>query len=439
MQDGLRVFCSLPCRFTFQPSFDGNASLMNITDWFQRKVSATTRALTLLMPLRPGSGLRGSYESLAREGYMQNSVVHACVKEIAEAAAGVPWSLYHRKPDGNLEEVSNHPLLQLLDRPNPFQGKFELIERCVAHLYLSGNAYVEAVGPDRAAHAKTPPTELYALRPDRITILPDPTRFIRGYEYTVGGQTVRFAPEQVLHLKLFHPLDDWYGLSPVQVAALSVDKMNASDKWNAALLQNSAVPSGALVSKKRLTDEQYSRLKDEMRDQVQGIANARAPLLLEEDIEWKEIGLSPRDMDWIDGLRFSALQIAQIYNVPPELIGLQPATYQNRKEARKALYTEVVLPLLTRLRDALNNWLLPRFGDALFLDYDADRIDALSEDRDSLWRRAVQSHFLTLNEKREMVGYAAVPDGNRLFLPQNLTPLGQKPVSYPNSDSPTLH
>ncbi|CAI2719747.1 phage portal protein [Nitrospina watsonii] len=415
---------------------------MNITDWFQRKVSATTRALTLLMPLRPGSGLRGSYESLAREGYMQNSVVHACVKEIAEAAAGVPWSLYQRKADGDLEEVSAHPLLKLFDRPNPFQGKFELIERCVAHLYLSGNAYVEAVGPEsRAAHAKTPPTELYALRPDRITILPDPTRFIRGYEYTVGGQTVRFAPEQVLHLKLFHPLDDWYGLSPVQVAALSVDKMNASDKWNAALLQNSAVPSGALVSKKRLTDEQYTRLKDEMRDQVQGIANARTPLLLEEDIEWKEIGLSPRDMDWIDGLRFSALQIAQIYNVPPELIGLQPATYSNRREARKALYTEVVLPVLARLRDAFNNWLLPRFGETLFLDYDADRIEALSEDRDSLWRRAVQSHFLTLNEKREMVGYDAVPDGNRVFLPQNLAALDDTAKSPPSDDRdpPTVH
>ena len=183
------------------------------------------------------------------------------------------------------------------------------------------------------------------------------------------------------------------------------------------------MPSGALVSKKRLTDEQYARLKDEMREQVQGIANARTPLLLEDDLEWKDIGISPRDMDWINGLKFSALQIAQVYNVPPELIGLQSATYQNRKEARKALYTEVILPTLARLRDALNTWLTPRFGDDLFLDIDAYRIEALAEDRDALWRRAVQSSFLTLNEKRELVGYEAVPEGDTLLVPQNLVPV----------------
>lgn len=388
---------------------------MNITHWFRRKVSAATRALTLMMPLPHGFGMKTNYASLAKEGYMTNSVVFACVREIAGAAASVPWRVFQNKPDGDREALTDHPLLQLLDRPNPFQGRFELIENLTAFLYLSGNAYLESVGPANANHGQTkPPTELYVLRPDRMAILPDPTHFIRGYEYKVAGQTVKFSREQVLHLKLFHPLDDWYGLSPVQVAALPVDKMNASDRWNAALLQNSAVPSGALVSKKRLTDEQYGRLKSEMREQVQGAVNARSPLLLEEDLDWKEIGTSPKDMDWIDGLKFSALQIAQIYNIPPELIGLTPATYQNRKEARKALYTEVVLPALSRLRDALNTWLTPRFGDGLSLEYDRDAIPALSDDRAALWKRAQQSPFLTLNEQRALVGYEALPSGDVL-------------------------
>lgn len=395
--------------------------MMKVSQWFQRKASAVTRALTVFLPLQPGLGLKTNYESLAREGYMQNTVVFACIREIAGAAAGVPWVLFHRKADGTVEEISDHPVLKLIDRPNPFQGRFELMENLAAHLYLSGNAYLEAVGA-----ASSAPRELYILRPDRMSVLPDRTHFIRGYEYRVGGQSVRFSTEQVLHFKLFHPLDDWYGLSPVQVAALAVDKINASDRWNSALLRNSAVPSGALVSKKRLTDEQYGRLKDEMRDQYQGVANARLPLLLEEDIEWKEIGLSPKDMDWLEGLKFSALQVAQTYNVPPELIGLLPATYQNRKEARKALYTEVVLPALRRMRDALNNWLLPRFGKDLLLDFDSDRIEALSEDRESLWKRASQSPFLTLNEKRQLVGFPPVPEGDVLLVAQNLQPVLKK-------------
>ena len=387
---------------------------MKITHWFRRKVSAATRALTLMMPLPHGFGMKTNYESIAKEGYMTNSVVFACIREIAGASAGVPWQLFKTAADGTQEEIKDHPLLKLIDRPNPFQGRFELIENLTAYLYLSGNAYVEAVGPDTSRRNSKPPTELYILRPDRMAVLPDPTHFIRGYEYKVAGQSVKFSRDQVMHLKLFHPMDDWYGLSPVQVAALPVDKINASDRWNAALLQNSAVPSGALVSKKRLTDEQYGRLKSEMREQYQGVTNARSPLLLEEDIDWKEIGKSPKDMDWIEGLKFSALQIAQIYNIPPELIGLTPATYQNRKEARKALYTEVVLPSLSRLRDSLNTWLTPRFGDGLSLEYNRDAIEALSEDQNALWRRVNDSRFLTLNEQRAMVGYSPVAGGDAL-------------------------
>jgi len=149
-----------------------------------------------------------------------------------------------------------------------------------------------------------------------------------------------------------------------------------------------------------------------MRNQHTGAANARLPLLLEEDIEWKELGISPKDMDWIEGQKFSALQIAQIYNIPPELIGLQPATHQNRREARKALYTEVVIPALARLRDELNNWLTHRFGKDLLLDFDKDQIEALADDRNSLWKRANDSEFLTLNEKRQLVGYESLPGGD---------------------------
>ncbi len=390
---------------------------MKLFNWLKsitRKNSAAHRAITLFLPLDQGVASRTDYASLAKEGYSQNSVVFACIKEIAEAAAGVQWILYRLKPGGGRREIVEHPLLDLLNRPNPLQGRFEFIEAVMAYLYLSGNTYIETVhtGSSQA------PRELYVLRPDRVRVLPHPVNLVQGYEYTVGGETVRFPRDRVLHLKLFHPLDDFYGLSPVQVAALAIDKMNAGDKWNAALLQNAAVPSGALVAKERLTDEQFNRLRREMREQIQGVQNAREPLLLEQDLEWKELAIRPHDMDWIEGLRMSALQIAQIYNIPPELIGLQPATYQNRREARKALYTEVVCPALNRLRDALNNWLIPRFGDDLLLDYDKDGIEALSDDQESLWRRANTSRFLTLNEKRRMVGFDDIPGADVLQEPK---------------------
>ena len=381
---------------------------MNFLNWFKRKQSIVNRALTLFMPLGVGVSAKTDTASLVREGYLGNSVVFACVREIAEAGAGVDWILYKNSAGGDRQEVGGHPLLRLLRHPNPLQGRFEFFESVLSHLYLAGNTYIESVGPQSGkgfGKAGSPPRELYVLRPDRMRVLPDPVHFIAGYEYSSGGKSVRLSRDRVLHLKLFHPLDDWYGLSPIKVAALAVDKMSSGDRWNASLLQNSAVPSGALVSKQRLSDDQFSRLKKEMREQIQGVNNAREPLLLEQDLEWKELGVNPKDMDWIEGLKMSALQIAQVYNMPPELIGLSSATYQNRKEARKALYTEVVCPALNRLRDALNIWLTPLFGSDLSLDYDKSGIEALSEDQESLWKRANESQFLTINEKRRMVGY----------------------------------
>jgi hypothetical protein len=154
---------------------------MKITHWFRRKVSAATRALTVMMPLPHGFGMKANYESIAREGYMTNSVVFACIREIAGASAGVPWQLFQTQSDGTQKELTDHPLLKLIDRPNPFQGRFELIENLTAYLYLSGNAYVEAVSPSAGNRSAKPPTELYVLRPDRMSILPDPTHFIRSY------------------------------------------------------------------------------------------------------------------------------------------------------------------------------------------------------------------------------------------------------------------
>lgn len=399
---------------------------MKIFDWFrsiQKKESSVTRALTLWLPAGQGVSNKTDYASLAKEGFTQNSVAFSCVKEIASASAGVPWILFRKLPGGERREVPQHPLLDLLARPNPLQGKYELVESMVCHLYISGNAYMEAVGPTGGGPSGLP-KELYVLRPDRMKVIPDAVHYVGGYEYTVSGNRVEFPRDRILHLKLFNPLDDWYGLSPVQVAALAIDKLNSGDKWNASLLQNAAVPSGALTCKQRLTDDQFDRLKTEMRRQIQGVSNAREPLLLEQDLEWKELGISPKDMDWIEGLKMSALQVTQVFNVPPELVGLGPATYQNRKEARKALYTEVVCPFLNRLRDGLNNWLVPRFGDDLFLDYDKDGIEALSEDQEALWNRVNQCEFLTVNEKRHMVGFDDVTDGDRLSLNH-----------YPNSGS----
>jgi len=314
--------------------------------------------------------------------------------------------------------------VSLLKRPNPLQGSGRFFENVVAFLMLSGNSYIEAVGPENR-----PPKELYVLRPDRVKVIPgNAQQLIGGYEYQVDSHKVRLQAEEVLHLKLFNPLNDWYGMGPIEAAARSIDQNNESRAWNVSLLQNAARPPGALVTEQELTEEQFNRLKAQVQEQYAGFKNAGRPLLLEGGMDWKDLSLTPADMDWLEGLKLSAREIAIAFGVPPELIGdTSNKTYSNYQEARLAFYTETVLPLMDWLKDELNNWLVPKFGDdQLFVDYDKDEIEALQEDRGAVWDRAmeaVRQGVLTRNEARALLGYEEIEGGDVLMVPGNLLPL----------------
>ncbi|HZW48181.1 MAG TPA: phage portal protein, partial [Microvirga sp.] len=275
------------------------------------------------------------------------------------------------------------------------------------HLMVSGNAYVEAVGVDGT------PSELYALRPDRMRVVPGADGWPAAYEYSVGSETIRFAVAQgeavppILHMTLFHPADDHYGLSPMEAAATALDIHNAAGAWNKALLDNAARPSGALVvGGTTLTDAQFERLKSELEANYQGASNAGRPLLLEGGLDWKPLSLSPKDMDFVEAKTAAAREIALAFGVPPLLLGLPgDNTHANYAEANRAFYRQTVIPLVKRTTEAFAQWLAPGFGEALQLEPDLDSIEALADERESLWRRVSSASFLSDDEKREAVGY----------------------------------
>jgi HK97 family phage portal protein len=305
------------------------------------------------------------------------------------ACAGIPWLLYQK--NRKLKEIEKHPLIDLLANPNPIMGQAKFIENVIAYLQLSGNSYIERVGPNNG-----PPKELYTLRPDRmVVVVGNITQPIAGYEYTANGMKTTLSNESILHLKTFHPLDDWYGMSPIEEAARTIDQNNEAKAWSVALLQNGARPSGALITPGNLSDEQFYRTENQLNTKYGGAKNAGKPMLLEGGLDWKEMSLSPVDMSWLEGQKLSSREIAIAFGVPPELIGdSSNKTYSNYREARQAFYTETILPLMDWLRDDLNRWLTPLFGDNLYLDYDRDEIEALQEDMQSVWDRSISAGLL---------------------------------------------
>lgn len=346
--------------------------------------------------------------SLTRTGFSGNPVGFRSVKLIAEAAAALPLVLQDAD-----QRYDMHPLADLVARPNPMQGRAELLEALYAQMLLTGNGYVEAV-----AGALGVPDELHVLRSDRMSVVPGADGWPVAYEYAVGGRKHRFDASgpvvPVCHIKNFHPQDDHYGFSPMQAAAMAVDVHNSASRWSKALLDNAARPSGAIVyrgaeGQGTMATDQYERLVSEMESHHQGARNAGRPMLLEGGLDWKPMGFSPSDMEFQKTKEAAAREIALAFGVPPMLLGIQgDATYSNYQEAHRAFYRLTVLPLATRVTAALAHWLARHTGEAIEIKPDLDQVPALATERDAQWNRVASADFLTQAEKRALLGLPAV-------------------------------
>ncbi len=355
-------------------------------------------------PGRPAWPMRDP-AAFAREGYARNAIAYRCVRMIAEAAASAPLKV----------GPSDHPLARLLARPNPEQTGIELMEAFYGHLQVAGNAYLEV-----ASLSGDAPSELYVLRPDRMSVIPGADGWPVGWEHRVASNVRRFDRDPVsnsapiLHLKLFNPVDDWYGLSPMEPAAFSIDTHNAGGAWNKALIDNAARPSGALVftgpgGAERMGDEQFQRLKQELEDMHVGAANAGRPMLLEGGLEWRPMSLSPADMDFIEARHAAARDIALVFGVPPMLLGIPgDNTYSNYREANLAFWRQTALPLAMKAARAIESWLGDRWpGAPAAISVDIDKVPALTIEREALWARLAGADFLDKGEKRRLAGVDA--------------------------------
>ena len=376
---------------------------------------------------------RDKYEDLAEEGYLKNAIAYRCVNEIAQGACSVPFKLL--SGDDNIPE---HPLLTLLNKPNPMNSGNEYFSSLYSYILLSGNAYVLKSGPDFSE-----PQELHLLRPDRMRVVASSRSIPDAYEYVIGGRVVeRYNVDQetgsadIKHIKTWHPLDDHYGLSPMASAAVDIDQYNMAGKHNVNLLYNGARPSGAVIFKPQdqsgmptyLSESQRQQLMTDLKNRFSGTANTGRPLLLEGDFDWKEMGLTPKDMDFLNLRHLSAKDIALCFGVPSQLVGVPDAqTYSNMAEARLALYEETIIPLMKRVEGDLNEWLVPQFDDSLKLVYDYDNIPALTERRRMIYTNvieAVRDGIITRNEARERLDLEPIDGGDDIYISANLFPLG---------------
>ena len=358
--------------------------------WFGRKADMVDPRAQF--PCFPTMGERDamprSYAARVQEVYVNNPVGQRAVRLVAGAIGALPIYAIEGK-----------------DAAAAAVRRSALLETIAAQMMLHGNAYVQCVagGPEDVV-------ELFGLRPERVTIETDARGWPSAYLYRVKNQVTRFAAKnalertQVIHIKALNPGDDHLGLGCLDAAIASASVHNRATRWNKALLDNAARPSGALIyapaDGSNLTETQFRRLRSEMDTNFAGGGNAGRPLLLEGGLKWQALSLTPADMDFVGLKEAAARDVALAFGVPPVLLGLPgDSTYSNLREAGRGLYRQTVLPLAQRIVDALAGGLGDWFGPVR-LAIDIDQVSELAEDRERLWKQIGAADFITKEEKR---------------------------------------
>ena len=369
--------------------------------WFGRK--AAPADVRPFVPAWLGAaeqdGFARSYDTQFDEVYRRNPVGQRSVRLVA----GMLGSLQVYAEDGD-------------SRAAAIAGADGLLEEMAANLLLHGNAYAQLiVGGDER------PAEICLLRPERVSVVADEQGWPVAYLYRAAGRTVRIARadglerKQVAHIRSLHPRDDHYGMGCLEAACPAASVHNRASRWNKALLDNAARPSGALVydpgDGAMLSADQFKRLRDELAAEFSGSGNAGRPLLLEGGLKWQALSMTPADMDFIALKESAARDIALAFGVPPVLVGLPgDATYANAREAGRALYRQTILPMAGRILSALSAMLSDWMGPVK-LAIDTDQLSELAEDRSKLWEQVGAAGFLSDAEKRGMLGFVAVEEG----------------------------
>ena len=409
---------------------------MNIFNWFKKPSKTIKVKESRVAKLHVSSGgapiySDKDYEKFCKETYLKNVIAYRSIHEIAKSAIEPVWELHRRVSMDETELVTDHEMNAVLRRANQSESWSKLIYRTVCYLLMTGNAFPERVRAQTRGGIY--PLEMFSLRPDRIKLIPNERGGISAYQYTTptGSQLFEIDPitgvSDLLHISLFHPLNDFWGAAPIEPAARDIDSSNDATDWNKTLIQNQGRPGMVFTLIGDIADDDFDRLERMIDEKFSGPSGAGKSMIITGDSGTKAepYTITPADMEFLEGGRELARHIALAFGVPPILLGIPgDSTYNNRKEARLEFYESTVFFYVNLIKSELNNWLFnPK--DRLLLRINWDDVSALEPRWETKWKRAQEATFLTINEKREMIGYPQTDDGDVVLVPAGMVPLSQ--------------
>lgn len=422
---------------------------------------ATNQAFNKLVYNHLGNSLVSSVDNddtYINKGYRFNSTIYSIVNLLSKSASTVPFHIYEVKNDNDLKryksltsgsvdssslfnsrilqkkafvEIDDTDIHDLLMSPNPAQSYSSFIQELVAFGALTGNRYIYGIAPDSGVNMGKF-GELYVL-PSQVMEIHSGGLLEPVKEYTIEyNGTHKVSADLICHIKNYNPYYDGtgshlYGMSPLKAGLRSMDANNEALTTGVKYLQNQTARGMLIADEGDITENQARTLKNKFRSTYQGSNNAGDLIITPKKLSWVNFGLNASDLSLIEQYNASIKDLCNVYNVPVQLLNnTDSTTYNNMKEAKKALYQNAVIPELIKIRDELNRWLIPKYGDKLYLDFDFSVIPELQEETDKIVDQMSKSWWLTPNEKRAAMSYGVNDEDsalNNYYIPANLLPL----------------
>lgn len=405
---------------------------MNMRQRFARFFSTGSRNVFAGSTSLPYAQANVKYEALINAGVKSNATVYAAIKLIARSISEIPLIVYREVGKERKEVGAEHPLQQTLDRPNRLYGRMRMIEAIFTDILTAGSSFALDANYGMASQVRH---TLIRLRPDWVELKLDDSGELTNYLYRRGGQeskAVLYEPDKVFRSWLIDPLNDTVGLAPLRVCSASVAMANESLIWNLSLMRNQGKPPFIVSAKQDqpLAEEELKRMREDFERFVAGYGNAGKPWFTgNAAVKVQNVTVNPADLDWIEGIKLTTRNVSTAFFVPSVLLNdTENATYSNMKSALRIFYTITVLPLLNMVCGDLTSFFEPMFGGGNIVGFDRDKIEALQEERSEKWDRVDKCNFLTVNEKREELGWTPDPNpaAGVLFMPSNLIPLSDE-------------
>ncbi len=347
------------------------------------------------------------------------SWVYACVARRSMGLAQIEFKLYRLKKNGEVEEVIEHELLELLYRVNPEMTKYNFIQLSVIYRDLLGaSPWILS----KTNKSDKYPSNIFIARPEFFKVKKDDDGNVVGYTYEIGMYKKEFEKDEVIFLKNYNPKNPDKGIGILEAVRMTAKNDDYILQSNSNLLKNNARPSGFLEMEGNADTKMIKRLKKEFRRKYQGYENSYNVQLLEGGLKFKPVTLPPKDLDFIESRKMNRDEILMVFGVPLPVLGIYEDVNRASAVTAEYMFNKWTLePLATEIIEQLNEFLVPMFGSDLWLSFEP--LAKEDEETNLKNKEASWNKWKTTNEIRESEGLDSINGGDYIYMPLSSMPI----------------